>query len=122
VYKNSKIAAHLKDVSELFKWMDENDLSEHKALFIKNEISRDLLSDLTEELLTQMGIESWGARRKILNAAAKAAKSLSDEELRHLKQKDDVPADASLVEFEKVPLLFLFRVKSEQFTVISGFA
>jgi len=48
-----------------------------------------------------MGIESWGARRKILNAAAKIAKSLSAEEMKHLKQKDDAAPDASLVDFEK---------------------
>jgi len=48
-----------------------------------------------------MGIESWGARRKILNAAAKVAKSLTAEEIKHLKQKDDIAPDASLVDFEK---------------------
>lgn len=65
-----------------------------------------------------MGVDSWGARRKILNAAGKAGKTLTDEEIKHLKQKDDIAPDASLVDFEKVcslssfpsPLLFTFSL------------
>lgn len=102
VYKHTKIASHLREVAELFRFMDENDIGDYKALFIKNEISRDLLPDLNDELLASMGIDSWGARRKILNAAAKMAKTLSTEELENLKQrKRDATQDASVVDFEK---------------------
>lgn len=48
-----------------------------------------------------MGIESWGARRKILNASSKIVKTLSADEMKHLKQKDEFAQDSSVLDFEK---------------------
>lgn len=100
-YHRTKIAQHLKDMGELFHFLEENDLDDYKAWCIRNEISLPLLSDLTEESLLSMGIESWGVRRKILNAAAKVRNLLSKEEIERLKKKEDTVPEKDLEDLER---------------------
>uniref|UniRef100_A0A6B2L1G0 Uncharacterized protein n=1 Tax=Arcella intermedia TaxID=1963864 RepID=A0A6B2L1G0_9EUKA len=71
VYNQQKIANQLKQVGELFKWLEENDISEMKGIFLKNDITLSLLPDMNDQLLKQMGIESIGMRLKIIKACEK---------------------------------------------------
>lgn len=77
-YKHVTIAKHLKKVEELFQWLDKHDLGAHKGVFLKNEIYKNLLSDLTDSLLERMGVEP-ADRAKILAAT----KQLDKEEAEH---------------------------------------
>eukprot|EP01128_Nolandella_sp_AFSM9_P008598 TRINITY_DN5285_c0_g1_i2.p1 TRINITY_DN5285_c0_g1~~TRINITY_DN5285_c0_g1_i2.p1 ORF type:complete len:730 (-),score=158.21 TRINITY_DN5285_c0_g1_i2:138-2327(-) len=101
MYKNQKISRHLQDVETLFNWMDENDFSQYKGIFIQNEISMSLLPDLTEEYLSEMGVDSWGARKKIMKAVGTLANTLSADDLKRLNNKDDVVQEKALEELEK---------------------
>lgn len=56
-YKHFNIAKQLKKVESLFKWLDDNDLSPYKSLFVKNEIYKNLLPDMTDDILESLGIE-----------------------------------------------------------------
>lgn len=76
-YKHMTIAKHLKKVEELFLWLDKHDLGAFKGLFLKNEIYKNLLSDLTDSLLEKMGVET-APRAKILAATKQLDKEEAD--------------------------------------------
>lgn len=56
-YKHFNIAKHLKKAEELFEWLDSNNLGKYKSNFIKNEIYKNLLPDMTKDLLLTIGID-----------------------------------------------------------------
>uniref|UniRef100_A0A6B2KZP1 Protein kinase domain-containing protein n=1 Tax=Arcella intermedia TaxID=1963864 RepID=A0A6B2KZP1_9EUKA len=68
---SQSIQKYLQQISELFKWLDDNDLEELKGIFVKSEITLDLLPDITDDLLKQMGVDKVGTRLKILKACEK---------------------------------------------------
>jgi hypothetical protein len=76
----------------LFAWLDENGLGEYKAVFLKNEIFKNLLPDITEGLLDKMEIEGAAARKKILEACKKLEK---DEVEADILLEDDREASTS---------------------------
>eukprot|EP01125_Pyxidicula_operculata_P004708 TRINITY_DN1760_c0_g3_i1.p1 TRINITY_DN1760_c0_g3~~TRINITY_DN1760_c0_g3_i1.p1 ORF type:complete len:759 (-),score=160.83 TRINITY_DN1760_c0_g3_i1:48-2324(-) len=104
-YKHVKIAQHLKQVQELFKWFEDNNLPEDlKGVFIKNDITVGLLSDITDGLLRDtMGVESAQVRTQILGACQKIGASDSGREnaLLQLQKKDDTIPDRALHDLEK---------------------
>lgn len=76
-YKHVTIAKHLKKVEELFQWLDKHDLGAFKGLFLKNEIYKNLISDLTDSLLEKMGVDA-ADRAKILAATKQLDKEEAD--------------------------------------------
>jgi len=52
-------------------WLKLNNLEKYVGLFHRNEISVDVLPELTDSDLREIGIESLGARKRILKAAKK---------------------------------------------------
>lgn len=95
-YKHVTIAKHLKKVEELFQWLDKHDLGAWKGLFLKNEIYKNLLSDLTDSLLARMGVDEAG-RGKILAATKHLDKEEAelgvDMEAGHGEEVDDAKAE-----------------------------
>lgn len=65
----------------MFQWLDENDLSEFKGTFLKNEIFKNLLADITDDLLDKMQVESPAARKKILEACKKLEREEAEAEV-----------------------------------------
>src|SRR5579864_9506793 len=55
---------------EIEEWLNSLGLQEYTRRFIENDIDSELLPKLTNEDLKELGIESLGHRRKILNAIA----------------------------------------------------
>eukprot|EP01125_Pyxidicula_operculata_P015663 TRINITY_DN5340_c1_g1_i2.p1 TRINITY_DN5340_c1_g1~~TRINITY_DN5340_c1_g1_i2.p1 ORF type:complete len:556 (-),score=105.56 TRINITY_DN5340_c1_g1_i2:734-2401(-) len=77
MYKNLKISSHLSKVQELFDWLDSNSLNEYKQLLLQQDITIDLLPDMNDNLLQNMGIKSLGARLTFLKACEKLKANLS---------------------------------------------
>jgi serine/threonine protein kinase len=67
-YKFKGIPRQLKKAEDLFNWLEKNDLAEFKGIFLKNEIYKNLLADISESLLDKMGVEDGPSRKKILEA------------------------------------------------------
>lgn len=55
-YKYANIAKHLKKVEELFVWLEDYGFEKYKSNFLKNEIYKNLLPDITSDLLNSMDI------------------------------------------------------------------
>jgi serine/threonine protein kinase len=95
-YKHVTIAKHLKKVEELFLWLDKHDLGAFKGVFLKNEIYKNLLSDLTDSLLEKMKV-SPADRAKILQATKHLDKEEADMtvdmEAGHSDELDDAKAE-----------------------------
>ena len=53
-------------------WLDDIDLGRYADLFEANDIEADLLDELTDSVLKDLGVESAGHRLKILKAARTA--------------------------------------------------
>lgn len=51
-------------------WLAQHGLVEHAPLFVRERIGLDVLGDLTDADLRALGVQAWGDRRRILNAAA----------------------------------------------------
>ena len=56
-------------MSDIAKWLKENGLGEHAALFAENDIDVDLLAELTDDDLKELGL-SMGHRKRLLRAAS----------------------------------------------------
>ena len=56
-------------MSDIEKWLEENGLGEHAELFAENDIDIDLLAELTDDDLKELGL-SMGHRRRLLRAAS----------------------------------------------------
>jgi hypothetical protein len=70
---SQNIKQYLQQVSEIFKWLEDHELGEDslKAAFVKNEITLELLPDISDTFLQQMGIQILGVRMKIIKACEK---------------------------------------------------
>ena len=51
-------------------WLVQHGLAEHAPLFVRERIGLDVLGDLADADLRALGVQAWGDRRRILNAAA----------------------------------------------------
>ena len=51
-------------------WLAQHGLAEHAPMFVRERIGLDVLGDLTDADLRALGVQAWGDRRRILNAAA----------------------------------------------------
>ena len=53
-------------MSDIAKWLEENGLGEHAGLFTENDIDTDLLADLTDDDLKELGL-SLGHLKRLRN-------------------------------------------------------
>lgn len=63
---NAKVTHLLKSVQDIYDWLLSLDLEQYWKVFVREEISKDILADLNESILDSMGITSAGHRIKIL--------------------------------------------------------
>lgn len=63
---NAKVTHLLKSVQDIYDWLLSLDLEQYWKVFVREEISKDILADLNEGILDSMGITSAGHRIKIL--------------------------------------------------------
>jgi ankyrin repeat protein len=63
---NVKVKQVLKNVQDVYDWLLSLGLEQYWKVFVREEISKDLLPDLNEQILDSMGITSAGHRIKIL--------------------------------------------------------
>lgn len=96
-YKHVNIAKHLKKVEDLFLWLENNNLYEFKSLFLKNEIYRNLIPDMTKDILESLGIEE-NKIGLILEAARQSSNS-------NTENSDDNKDDEDISENLKEDLL-----------------
>lgn len=59
-------------MSDIAKWLEANGLGEHAGLFTENDIDVDLLAELTDDDLKELGL-SLGHRKRLLRAVSKAS-------------------------------------------------
>lgn len=101
---NQGIARHLKKIEELFEWLEETDLAEFKGKFIQHAITKPLLVDMDDSILSQMGIDP--IKRKLILKACKrldtekiqdsvTEKALTDENVKDMKQNIGVSGEIS---------------------------
>eukprot|EP01117_Protostelium_nocturnum_P004662 TRINITY_DN168_c0_g1_i1.p1 TRINITY_DN168_c0_g1~~TRINITY_DN168_c0_g1_i1.p1 ORF type:complete len:831 (-),score=270.46 TRINITY_DN168_c0_g1_i1:114-2462(-) len=67
--KYDKMASILLRAKELFDWLDELQMEKYKTNFINEEMYKELIPDLNEEILDRMSITTTGHRLKLLKAA-----------------------------------------------------
>jgi class 3 adenylate cyclase/predicted ATPase len=60
-------------MQEIGEWLEKLGMSEYAQRFIENNIDANVLSDLTDHDLQELGVSSLGHRRKILRAIAELA-------------------------------------------------
>lgn len=63
---NAKVTTLLKNVQDIYDWLADLDLEQYWKVFVREEISKDILVELNESILDSMGITSAGHRIKIL--------------------------------------------------------
>ncbi len=56
---------------EVGDWLSSLNLNEHRDTFINNDITGELLLDMTKEELIELGVSSLGHRMSILKAVKK---------------------------------------------------
>ncbi len=87
-------------MSDIAKWLDEIGLGEHAKLFAENDIDIDLLAELSDDDLKEMGL-SLGHRKRVLRAVP---------ELQSPAKTTDAPVDApakeTIGERRQVTVLF----------------
>lgn len=81
--KHVKMAYLLNRALDLYSWLEELGMEKYKIVFIKEEMYKDLLTELDEKILDRMGITITGHRLKLL----KAAKTLKEQFLEREKKK-----------------------------------
>jgi tRNA A-37 threonylcarbamoyl transferase component Bud32 len=88
---SQNIKTYLQQVSELFKWLEVNDLAEYKGIFVKNEITVELLPDISESFLMQMGFTAVGVRMKITKACEKQKEIAKHQKEQQRPNKEELP-------------------------------
>jgi class 3 adenylate cyclase len=64
-------------MKEIGEWLEKLGMSEYAQRFIENDIDTNVLGDLTDHDLQELGVSSLGHRRKILRAVAELADTAS---------------------------------------------
>ena len=62
-------------MQQIAEWLEKLGLSEYSQLFAENHIDFTLLRDLTDVDLKELGVASFGHRRKILRAIAELGRA-----------------------------------------------
>lgn len=75
--EHKTIARNLEKYSELFEWLEKNQLSNFRSFFIKNSLNLDNVTKLTERDLTEMGITKLADREVIMKSLATLSQSMS---------------------------------------------
>ena len=64
-------------MSDIAKWLEANGLGEHAGLFVENDIDVDLLPELTDDDLKELGL-SLGHRKRLLRAVSDAPSAYAE--------------------------------------------
>lgn len=67
--KRDRMAFQLKRVKDLYDWLDEIGMEEYKTTFLKEEMYKDVASDLDYVTLDKLGVRRANHRLKFLKAA-----------------------------------------------------
>ena len=67
-------------MKEIGEWLEKLGMSEYAQRFIENDIDTNVLGDLTDHDLQELGVSSLGHRRKILRAVAELADTASTKQ------------------------------------------
>lgn len=67
---NASVTKVLRQVQDIYDWLQSLGLEMYWKVFVREEISKDILPELTEQVLDKMGITALGHRVKILKSCA----------------------------------------------------
>jgi hypothetical protein len=89
----------LPDGPTLEEWLGQNAMLEHLAAFQKNGVDFDLLSDLSDSDLKELGVAKLGDRKKLLKSIAGLSKAIVPPQYAHLPKKSsyDLPTRKATV-------------------------
>lgn len=77
---------------DILEWLSELGLTQYVDAFAENDIDLDILKELTAQDLREVGVKSVGHRRRILTAAAEAARGKSEREALNAQPEPDQPS------------------------------
>src|ERR1044071_5278169 len=95
---------------DVARWLKDLGLSQYIDAFLDNDIDREVLLDLNDEELQEIGVKSLGHRKRLL----KAIDALRDgkSESRSLDQPQDHLADSATAERRQLTVMFCDLVES----------
>jgi hypothetical protein len=67
---NSSVTKVLRQVQDIYDWLSSLGLEMYWKVFVREEMSKDILPELTEQVLDKMGITAVGHRMKILKSCS----------------------------------------------------
>jgi hypothetical protein len=81
---NASVTKVLRQVQDIYDWLQSLDLAVYWKVFVREEMSKDILPEMTEQVLDKMGITAIGHRVKILKSCAQIKQSTPTTPTSHL--------------------------------------